>query len=165
MLPDIDSPVGGPPPLLLQLQTVRPPGVLFDDITPLYPFGFGLSCTSFEVSNLRMEASTMRVGESTRVLVDLKNTGSRAGQEVVQLYIRDLVSSVTRPVKELKGFTKISLKPGESTTVALPIDPEHLSFTNIDKKYGVEPGDFEIMVGTSSRDEDLRKTILHVTQR
>jgi beta-glucosidase len=96
--------------------------------------------------------------------VDVKNTGSRIGQEVVQLYIRDLVSSVTRPVKELKGFEKITLKPGETKTVTLPIRPEHLAFTNIDKVYGVEPGDFKIMVGASSREEDLCAIILNVRQ-
>jgi beta-glucosidase len=140
-------------------------GYLFDDITPLYPFGFGLSYTTFELSSPRLEASSIRIGESTKVLVDVKNTGPRIGEEVVQLYIRDVVSSVTRPVKELKGFAKIALKPGESKTVVLPIGPEHLSFTNIDKVYGVEPGDFEVMIGTSSRDEDLSRTILHVTHR
>jgi beta-glucosidase len=140
-------------------------GYLFDDITPLYPFGFGLSYTTFELSNLRLEASSIRVVESTRVLVDIRNTGSRVGQEVVQMYIRDVVSSVTRPVKELKGFAKTSLKPGEVKTVALSLHPEHLSFTNVDKVYGVEPGDFEIMVGTSSRSEDLSRIILHVTHR
>jgi beta-glucosidase len=140
-------------------------GYLFDDITPLYPFGFGMSYTTFAVSNPRLESSSIHAGGTTRLLVDVKNTGPRIGQEVVQMYIRDLVSSVTRPVKELKGFAKISLTPGESRTVALPIGPEHLSFTNIDKQYGVEPGDFEIMVGTSSRDEDLSKVILHITQR
>ena len=95
-------------------------------------------------------------------MVDVKNTGTREGSEVVQMYIRDLVSSVTRPVKELKGFNKIKLNPGESKTVSLPILPEHLAFTNRDMKFVVEPGDFEVMVGSSSRDEDLAKTILHV---
>ena len=140
-------------------------GYLFDDITPLYPFGFGLSYTTFELGKPRLETTQIRVGASTKVHVDVTNTGSRPGQEVVQMYIRDLVSSVTRPVKELKGFAKISLKPGETRTVELPIDPEHLSFTNIDKEHVVEPGDFEIMVGTSSRDEDLTRIILHVTHR
>ncbi len=137
-------------------------GYLFDDITPLYRFGYGLSYTTFSFSNPRLEKSTIRTDETTRVLVDVKNTGKRAGQEVVQMYIRDLVSSVTRPVKELRGFSKITLEPGESMTVALAISPEHLSFTNIDMIRTVEPGDFEIMVGNSSRDEDLRKVILRV---
>jgi beta-glucosidase len=139
-------------------------GYLFDDITPLYPFGFGLSYTTFALSNVRLESPMIKGGESTKVSVEIANTGPRVGQEVVQMYIRDLVSSVTRPVKELKGFIRVALKPGESRTVTLPIHPEHLAFTNIDKQYVVEPGDFEIMVGTSSRDEDLSKIILHVTQ-
>jgi beta-glucosidase len=101
---------------------------------------------------------------STQVLVDVTNTGKRAGAEVVQLYIRDLVSSVTRPVKELKGFRKIWLKPGESATVALDITPASLSFFDVNMKYVVEPGDFEIMVGNSSRDADLTKLILRVTK-
>jgi beta-glucosidase len=139
-------------------------GYLFDDITPLYPFGFGLSYTTFALSNVRLESPVIKGGESTKVSVEIANTGPRVGQEVVQMYIRDLVSSVTRPVKELKGFIRVALKPGESRTVTLPIHPEHLAFTNIDKQFVVEPGDFEIMVGTSSRDEDLSKIILHVTQ-
>jgi beta-glucosidase len=94
----------------------------------------------------------------------LKNTGERPGTEVVQMYIRDLVSSVTRPVKELKGFRKISLRPGETRTVALDITPESLAFYDINMKYVVEPGEFEIMVGNSSRDSDLQRVILTVTK-
>ena len=137
-------------------------GYLFDDISPLYPFGYGLSYTTFSYSTLKLERTQIGKFESTRVLVDVKNTGTKAGSEVVQLYIRDLISSVTRPVKELRGFKKIALKPGETATVALEVLPEHLAFTTIDKEYVVEPGDFEIMVGSSSRDQDLAKTILHV---
>ncbi len=137
-------------------------GYLADDVTPLYPFGYGLSYTSFSFSNVRLEKTKIRTDESTKVLVDIKNTGTRMGEEVVQLYIRDLVSSVTRPVKELRGFKRVSLQPGESKTVALFLAPEHLSFTNIDMDYTVEPGDFEIMVGNSSRDQDLTKVMLHV---
>jgi len=92
----------------------------------------------------------------------VKNTGSRAGTETIQLYIRDVVSSVTRPVKELKGFQKISLKPGESKTVTLEITPDSLAFYDINMDYVVEPGEFEIMVGNSSRDEDLQKLLLTV---
>jgi beta-glucosidase len=95
--------------------------------------------------------------------VDVKNTGPRAGTETVQMYIRDLVSSVTRPIKELKGFQKIELQPGETQTVALDITPESLAFYDIKMKHVVEAGDFEIMVGTSSRDGDLQKVILTVT--
>jgi beta-glucosidase len=137
-------------------------GYLFDDISPLYPFGYGLSYSSFRFTNIRLEKPIIRVDESTKVLVDVKNTGGRAGEEVVQVYIRDIVSSVTRPVKELKGFKKISLKPGDSQTLAFTISPEHLSFTNIDKEFGVEAGDFEIMVGNSSRDQDLTRVVLNV---
>ena len=96
--------------------------------------------------------------------MDVTNTGKRAGSEVVQMYIRDLFSSVTRPVKELKGFKKVFLKPGETTTVALDITPESLAFYDINMKYVVEPGGFEIMVGTSSRDSDLQKLILQVSK-
>src|SRR5262249_27115021 len=96
------------------------------------------------------------------VLVEVTNTGERAGTEVVQMYVRDLVSSVTRPVKELKGFKKISLQPGETATVALDIGPEQLAFYDVNMTYTVEPGDFEIMVGNSSRDADLQKVILRV---
>jgi len=137
-------------------------GYLFDDITPLYPFGFGLSYTKFKFSNLRLLKSVIDRIESTKVLVDVANIGKRTGSEVVQMYIRDLVSSVTRPIKELKGFKKILLKPGESTTISLTIAPEHLSFTNINKEFVVEPGEFEIMVGNSSLDKDLEKVILQV---
>jgi beta-glucosidase len=137
-------------------------GYLFDDVSPLFPFGFGLSYTTFAFSNLRLAKKRIRSNQSNRVLVDVKNTGSRAGTETVQLYIRDQFSSVTRPVKELKGFAKVALRPGETRTVALDITAEMLAFYDIDMKYGVEPGDFEIMVGNSSRDADLRKVILSV---
>jgi beta-glucosidase len=137
-------------------------GYLKDKISALYSFGYGLSYTTFQFSNLRLENSTIKPGESTRALIDVKNTGNREGREVVQLYIRDMFSSVTRPVKELKGFEKINLKPGESKTVALTISPESLAFTDINMDYVVEPGEFVIMVGNSSKDEDLQKVILNV---
>ena len=92
----------------------------------------------------------------------MKNTGKRAGTETVQLYIRDCVSSVTRPVKELKGFQKVSLQPGETKTVSLEITPNSLAFYDVKMKYVVEPGEFEIMVGNASRDADLQKVILAV---
>ncbi|HEU5124245.1 MAG TPA: glycoside hydrolase family 3 N-terminal domain-containing protein [Verrucomicrobiae bacterium] len=137
-------------------------GFLWDDARPLFPFGFGLSYTSFELRNVRVEKKRIAREGSTRVRVEVTNTGKRAGMEVVQLYIRDLVSSVTRPVKELKGFKKIELQPGETQTVALEITPASLAFYDVKMNYVVEPGDFEIMVGTSSRDEDLEKVILTV---
>ncbi len=139
-------------------------GYLFDDISPLYPFGFGLSYTTFAFKHLRLEKKTIRSREKTRVLMDVANTGKRKGDEVVQMYIRDLVSSVTRPLKELKGFQRISLSPGETKTVALEITPELLSFYDINMNFVVEPGEFEIMVGNSSRDSDLQKVILRVEE-
>lgn len=120
--------------------------------TPLYPFGFGLSYTTFEYSNLTLDKKEIRKNESLKVSVDVKNIGSREGKEVVQLYIRDLVGSVTRPVKELKDFTKISLKPGETKHVEFTITPDKLKFYDINMNYVVEPGDFKVFVGTNSVD-------------
>ena len=139
-------------------------GFLWDEATPLFPFGFGLSYTKFAFKNVKLAKKKISRTGATHVSVDVTNTGKRAGTEVVQMYIRDLVSSVTRPVKELKGFEKVSLKPGETKTVTLAITPESLAFYDVDMKYVVEPGEFEIMVGSSSRDGDLQKTILTVTQ-
>jgi len=139
-------------------------GYLFDDVSPLYPFGFGLSYTTFRLKNLRLEKKVISRRGRTRVLVDVTNTGRRRGSEVVQLYIRDCVSSVTRPVKELKGFHKLSLQPGETQPVAMEITPDSLAFYDLNLQSIVEPGDFEIMVGNSSRDEDLQKVILTVTK-
>ena len=139
-------------------------GFLFADVSPLFAFGYGLSYTSFEIKNVRLAKKKIKRGETTRLSVDVKNTGKRAGTETVQLYIRDLVSSVTRPVKELKDFQKIALQPGETKTVTLEITPESLAFYDVKMKYVVEPGEFEIMVGNSSRDADLQKVILTVTK-
>jgi beta-glucosidase len=137
-------------------------GYLFDDVTPLYAFGFGLSYTQFHFGKPGLKKSIIGKNESTAVLVDVTNTGPRAGDEVVQMYIRDKVSSVTRPVKELKGFERVTLAPGETKTIALEIAPEHLAFYNIKMEYVVEPGLFEIMVGCSSRDQDLQTVTLRV---
>ena len=138
-------------------------GYLFDDVTPLYPFGFGLSYTRFSIENVRLESASIDRGGSTRVLADVTNTGARAGTEVVQMYVRDMVSSVTRPVKELKGFQRVELEAGEMKTVAMEITPDRLAFYDVDMKYVVEPGEFEIMVGSSSRDEDLQRVVLTVS--
>ena len=137
-------------------------GYLFDQTSALFPFGFGLSYTTFDFNNMGLERQCIQPDESTKVSIDVTNTGNIEGTEVVQMYIRDLFSSVTRPIKELKGFKKISLKPGETRTVRMEILPEHLAFTNIDFDHIVEPGDFEIMLGNSSRDEDLTRIILNV---
>jgi beta-glucosidase len=137
-------------------------GYLFDDISPLYAFGYGLSYTKFEIGTPRLAKAVIRRNESTSVLVDVTNSGPVPGDEVVQMYVRDKVSSVTRPVKELKGFKRITLAPGQTETVSIAIEPEHLAFYDIDMKYVVEPGEFEIMIGNSSRDQDLQKVLLRV---
>jgi beta-glucosidase len=139
-------------------------GYLFDDVSPLYAFGYGLSYTTFAIQNVRLEKKKIRANASTRVLADVTNTGNREGAEVVQMYIRDAVSSVTRPVKELKGFEKVSLRPGEKKTVSFEISPDLLAFYDVNMKYVVEPGEFFIMVGNSSRDENLTKVTLSVTR-
>jgi len=137
-------------------------GYLFDDVSPLYPFGFGLSYTQFKFGKPRLEKDSIKSDESTCVLVDVTNIGKVAGDEVVQMYIRDCLSSVTRPVKELKGFQRITIKPGQTETVSLDITPEHLAFYDINMNYAVEPGEFTIMVGNSSRNEDLQQVVLTV---
>jgi len=120
------------------------------DVSPLFAFGHGLSYTTFSYSNLKLSSPSMKTNGTVAVSVDVKNTGNRKGAEVVQMYIRDDYSSVTRPVKELKGFKKIWLDPGQSQTVSFTITPELLSFYDKDMKWIIEPGDFTIMVGTAS---------------
>lgn len=137
-------------------------GYLLDEISSLLPFGYGLSYTAFSIENPRLEKEVIDKNESTKLLVDVKNTGNRAGDEVIQMYIHDMISSVTRPVKELKGFHKIHLKPGAFKTIEFEILPKNLAFTNIDMDFIVESGKFEILVGNSSRDQDLCKVILTV---
>lgn len=119
---------------------------------PLYPFGYGLSYTHFEYTNLRISGESLGSNGELRVSVEVTNTGDRAGKEIVQLYIRDVVGSISRPVKELKGFEKISLAPGETQTVTFTIDEELLKFYNADLEWVVEPGQFEVFVGPNSRD-------------
>jgi len=122
---------------------------------PLYNFGFGLSYTSFEYSNLRISPEVTGPAGEVYVSVDVKNTGKRNGKEVVQLYIDDVISSMSTPVKELKGFEKISLAPGETKKVTFKLTPEQLSFLDRNLKPVVEPGIFEVMVGSSSKDIHL----------
>ena len=119
-------------------------------ITPLWEFGYGLSYTKFEYANLNLSAKQIGTRGSVEVSADVSNAGSRAGEEVVQLYIRDVVSSVTRPVKELKGFQKIALQPGEKKTVKFTLTPEELAFYDQNMVRRVEPGTFNVMVGSSS---------------
>jgi beta-glucosidase len=119
-------------------------------VTPLFPFGFGLSYTQFRISNLRVGASSIRPDGRITVTVDVENTGKRSGDEVVQLYIRRIAASVTRPVRELKGFERIMLKPGEKKRVEFALAPEHLGFYNRDMRFVVEPGEIKVFIGTNS---------------
>ena len=120
--------------------------------TPLYPFGYGLSYTTFKISNLQLSAPRIPASGKLTVSVEVENTGRRAGDEVVQLYIRDLVASMSRPVKELKGFQRVSLQPGEKRRVEFVLGQEHLGFWNRELRYVVEPGEFRVMVGSNSVD-------------
>ncbi len=125
-------------------------------VEPLFPFGFGLSYTTFEYSDLQVP-KTVQPGEPVEVSVTVTNTGVRAGKEVVQLYVADKVSSLARPPKELKGFKKVSLDPGESKTIDFTLDQRALSFYDpTQKRWVAEPGEFEVLVGSSSRDIRLR---------
>ncbi|WP_159021512.1 beta-glucosidase BglX [Formosa sp. L2A11] len=117
---------------------------------PLYPFGYGLSYTTFDYSNLDLDKSTMNMAGEINVSVDVTNSGDYDGKEVVQLYIRDLVGSVTRPVKELKGFQKVLIKKGETQTITFKISVEDLKFYNSNLDFVAEPGEFEVFVGTNS---------------
>jgi len=127
-------------------------GYLGGDTSPLYPFGFGLSYTSFDISEPRLSKATIAANETVTVSVDVKNTGAHKGDEVVQLYIRDDFASVTRPVKELKGFKRITLAPGETKTVELKIGPAELAFFDTGMKRVVEAGTFTVGVGPNSVD-------------
>ncbi len=131
---------------------------------PLFPFGHGLSYTSFACSNLRLEEAELTEGDVLRVEVDLENTGELPGTETVQLYVNDVCSSLTTPVKELKAFARVALEPGEAKTVGLEVPVSRLALVNADLEEVVEPGEFELMVGGSSRDEDLLTTRFSVVQ-
>ncbi|QYE35848.1 glycoside hydrolase family 3 C-terminal domain-containing protein [Polymorphobacter sp. PAMC 29334] len=125
-------------------------GYLFSDKTPLFPFGFGLSYTTFAVGEPRLSTPTIRPDGTVDVSVEVRNTGARAGDEVVQLYVHDKVPSVTRPVKELKAFERVTLQPGEARTVKFTLDHRAFELWNLEMKRVVEPGEFEIMAGNSS---------------
>ena len=158
--------VGQVPIYYNHLNTGRPNPKWFSKFTsnyldvpndPLFPFGYGLSYTSFEYSPMTLSSNTMNASGSIQAQVTVTNTGNREGAEVVQLYIRDMVGSIARPVQELKGFERITLKPGESRFVTFTIDAELLKFYNKDLNYVCEPGDFEVMIGPDSRNVQ-RKT-------
>ena len=126
---------------------------------PLYPFGFGLSYSSFEYSNMRIDKKQFAKNDSTKVYCTIKNTSQRDGDEVVQLYIRDLLSSLAQPIKQLKGFQRIFLKAGESKEISFMVGPETLKMLNGAMKWVVEPGEFRIMIGASSKDIRLRDIV------
>lgn len=133
---------------------------------PLHPFGFGLSYTSFEMAEPKVsKVSFSGINDKITVSVEVTNTGKHAGEEVVQLYIRDNISSYTRPVKELKGYRRVALNPNETKTVTIDISAESLAMYDADYNFIVEPGDFTIMTGNSSADKDLKKTKISVTEK
>jgi beta-glucosidase len=136
-------------------------GYLFDTITPLYPFGFGLSYTSFDIGAPRLTRPAVANGQNAQVSVDVANTGHRAGDEVVQLYVRDDAGSVTRPVIELKRFQRVTLQPGERRTITFELTPDDLALWNPQMNRVVEPGTFTISAGPNS--VDLKSTTLTVT--
>ncbi|QGZ43092.1 beta-glucosidase [Pseudoduganella flava] len=127
--------------------------------TPRYAFGHGKSYTEFGYSGLRLDKATLRQGESATLSFELENKGKVAGTEIAQLYVRDMVASIVRPVKELKGFAKVQLQPGERRRVTFTIDPDTLSFFNGQLKWGAEPGAFKLMVGSASDDIRLDTTL------
>jgi beta-glucosidase len=135
-------------------------GYLFADKSPLFPFGHGLSYTTFEISEPRLSSARINLGDSVMVEVDVKNTGSRAGDEVVQLYVHDQVASVTRPVKLLKEFARVTLEPGERRTVGFSLGPDAFRFWNAEMQEVVEPGLFDILVGANS--VDLKTAVLEI---
>jgi beta-glucosidase len=126
---------------------------------PLFPFGYGLSYTSFAYSDIRLSSNNISKDSNVEVSFTLRNTGKVAGDEVVQLYIRDLLASVSRPVMELKGFQRVHLAPGEQKRLTFTITPEMLTMLDKDLEKVVEPGDFRIMIGASSRDIRVKETL------
>ncbi len=133
--------------------------------TPLYPFGYGLSYTNYKYSTPLLSDNTLTKENTILVTTEIKNTGEVDGEEVAQLYIRDNVSSVTRPVKELKGYQRVFLKAGETKTVEFTLGAESFAFYDINMNYVVEPGTFTIMTGSSSNKKDLKKTILTINKK
>ena len=128
--------------------------------TPLYPFGYGLSYTTFSYSDIKLNMESFESNEQIVASVDVTNTGYRDGEEIVQLYVRDLVGDVTRPVKELKGFKKVLLRKGEKAAVTFTMYPSDLSYYHQDMSYTFDPGDFELFIGTNSR--DTKKTAFSI---
>ncbi|HQF40082.1 MAG TPA: fibronectin type III-like domain-contianing protein, partial [Opitutaceae bacterium] len=137
-------------------------GDRYADLTqePLFPFGHGLSYTSYRYSNLRLASATLARGAAATVTVDVENTGARAGDEIVQVYVSDVVTSVTWVNKALKGFARVHLEPGEKKTVPVALPYEAFQIVDAEGRGVVEPGEFEVLVGPSSRDRDLLKATL-----
>jgi beta-glucosidase len=127
---------------------------------PLFPFGFGLSYTTFEYSNLRIEPAAIDATGTATVRCSVRNSGTRAGDEVVQLYVRDLLASVARPILELKGFQRLSLDRGAAREVSFTLGPEELRMLDRDRRWVVEPGAFRILIGASSKDIRLRGELI-----
>ena len=150
-------------PLYYNRKPTSRRGYLFDSTAPLYPFGFGLSYTTFDVSAPRFGRDSIRLGDNVQVSVDVANTGRRAGDEVVQLYVRDDEASITRPLIELKRFQRVTLQPGERRTVTFELKPDDLALWNMDMKRVVEPGTFTISAGPNS--VDLKSAKLTVAAR
>jgi beta-glucosidase len=148
-------------PLYYRQKPTAHRGYLLDTAAPLYPFGYGLSYTTFDISAPRVVTPSIRVGQPARVEVDVTNTGKRAGDEVVQLYVRDDQASVTRPLIELKRFQRVTLAPGEKRTVTFDLQPEDLALWNPQMKHVVEPGTFTISAGPNS--VELKSAKLTVT--
>jgi beta-glucosidase len=139
----------GRPPVATEKYTSKYWDIQF---TPLYPFGFGLSYTTFSIGAPRLSATTMGATDSLRVSVDVTNTGGRAGDEVVQLYVRDDVGSVTRPVMQLRGFQRLTLAAGERRTINFTLGVKDLAFYDLAMRRVAEPGAFHVFVGSNSRD-------------
>src|SRR5690606_32518899 len=127
-------------------------------ITPLFPFGHGLSYTTFDYSNLDIDRERVAADEEVTIAVTIRNSGSVAGDEVVQLYVRDPIASVARPVMELRGFKRVTLSPGEVQRVSFRLSPRQLSLYGLDRQWRVEPGRIDVMIGSSSADIRLTGT-------
>jgi beta-glucosidase len=147
-------------PMFYQAKPSARRGYLFDTVEPLYPFGYGLSYTTFAIGAPRLSTERIATDARVTVSVDIRNTGARAGDETLQLYVHQLVSSVTRPLKELKAFRRVTLAAGESRTVSFDLGPEAFRLWNVGMHRVVEPGEFDIMVGPNSIDrQSVRLTI------
>lgn len=149
-------------PVFYNHKAIARRGYLFDDVSPLFPFGHGLSYTSFTYSEPVLSADSLKTGEPVEVSVQVKNEGNRTSHEVVQLYIANHYRSVTRPVRELKDFRKIYLEPGEEKNVTFTLTTDTFAFYNRDMILTHEPGESVVMIGPSSREGDLKKVLLHL---